>query len=75
MLSMTTLNGLPLTWDCMVCGQERADRFISVHHRTLLGMESAFPDTRVNVRFCNDTVSCQDGAWTADRWHAGPFVA
>lgn len=60
------------SWDCMVCGDNRPDRFISVHRRPLQGMESAFPETRVNVRFCNDRKACQDEAWNADRWMAAP---
>lgn len=59
-------------WDCMACGEERPDRFISVHHRPIKGLEDKFPETRVNVRFCNDRVACQEQAWTADRWSAAP---
>lgn len=58
------------TWTCMVCGAERPDAAISVAHRPLKGMESAFIlGTRVNVRYCNDNPECvatanEPGPWT-----------
>lgn len=65
-----TMNALFATWDCMVCHEERPERFISVQHRPMKGMEEGFPDTRVNVRFCNDRVGCVQGAWANGRFHA-----
>jgi hypothetical protein len=57
-----------LTWTCMVCKDERPDRFISVAHRHLRGMEGRFPETRVNVRFCNDRVECIEKATRTGVW-------
>jgi len=47
-----------MSWLCMVCGDERPDRFISVHTET---GGSRFVVT-VNVRYCNDRGACQSGA-------------
>lgn len=57
-----------LTWPCMVCGDERPDRAISVWHRQVKGAENRFPGIRFNVRYCNDRISCatvasQPGVW------------
>lgn len=49
-----------LTWTCHVCGEERPDRLISVFTR-----ERMWPGGvrfRENVRYCNDRMTCQDGA-------------
>ena len=47
------------TWKCHVCGEERPDHFISVHHndRTYQGLR-----LRENVRYCNDREGCRRGA-------------
>lgn len=47
-----------LTWRCMVCGDERPDRLISV-----LKVAGSGPvDVTVNVRYCNDRGACHLGA-------------
>lgn len=53
----------PLSWTCMVCGQRRLDARISVAHVPISGMESQFPEVRINVRYCNDNNSCRNGAF------------
>lgn len=63
-----------LEWDCMVCGRTRPDAAISVTHRRLAVMPDAFPDTRVNVRHCNDDPSCISLAAVASRWGAAPVA-
>lgn len=57
-----------MTWTCMVCGDERPDALISVEHRPIPGLESMFPGTRANVRYCNDRETCINGAkeWKGD---------
>jgi hypothetical protein len=45
-----------ITWVCHVCGREREDADISVR-RFKVGEEIT-----VNVRYCNDTQACYDGA-------------
>lgn len=50
-----------LTWTCMVCGAERPDHKISV-----VSKEGELGNTRatwkVNVRYCNDSDECFQGA-------------
>jgi hypothetical protein len=44
-----------MTWRCDICHRERLDAFIDVAHRPLRGLEDGFPDTRFNLKFCNDS--------------------
>lgn len=44
-----------LTWTCHVCGDERPDRFISVH-KSLYRMNGI--PVQENIRFCNDRPAC-----------------
>lgn len=46
-------------WTCHVCKRERADPFISVRQFTVA--EEPVPVV-VNVRYCNDTDACYEGA-------------
>jgi hypothetical protein len=50
----------------MICGETRPDAKISVEHRPVKGAADAFPETRVNVRYCNDRKECTDKARV---WH------
>jgi hypothetical protein len=55
-----------LTWTCHVCGRERPDDRISVHHVTIdNGKNDGIPIT-ANVRYCNDRQSCYVGAEEVD---------
>lgn len=56
------------TWSCMVCHVDRPDAAISVAHRPAKGLESWFPDTHVNVRYCNDKVACASVARATGPW-------
>ena len=47
-----------MTWTCMVCKKERPDAKIEVAYRPMRGLENLFPETRVNVRYCNDNLDC-----------------
>ena len=51
-----------LTWKCHACGDERPDSKVSVAHVPLPGLENAFPETRQNVRYCNDRPACAEKA-------------
>lgn len=53
-----------MTWTCMICRKERPDAQISVAHRPFRG----FPDTQVNVRYCNDDQDCIDQATAEGVW-------
>lgn len=57
-----------MTWTCMICRKERPDAKVSVAHRPLEGREGQFPDTRVNVRYCNDDQDCIDQATAEGVW-------
>ena len=50
----------PLTWSCHVCKRERPDALISVRTFTFDNGDG-IPVT-ANVRYCNDTPACYDGA-------------
>lgn len=61
-----------MTWRCDICRQERPDNKIDVAYRPLRGLEDAFPDTRFNLKFCNDNYDCiaqahGPGPWPPDR--------
>lgn len=60
-----------MTWTCMVCGEERPDEKISVFPRPIKGMEQSFPDSRTNVRFCNDRLECLEWAAAPGPWRGG----
>lgn len=49
-------------WKCQVCGKQRPDLNISVVYVPMAGMERAYPETRWNVRYCNDRPKCFVGA-------------
>jgi hypothetical protein len=56
-------NSYPLTWSCMVCGEERPDQFISVHKKSItLGQVTV----TMNIRYCNDRPKCLTGAMTKE---------
>lgn len=50
-----------LSWTCHVCGEERPDALIAVHH-----VYKMIPNTdatiTANVRFCSDRAECHNGA-------------
>lgn len=48
------------TWKCGVCGKERDDEDISVLTYPLEGFDPGTAE--VNLKYCNDTQSCIDGA-------------
>lgn len=50
-----------LTWTCHICGAERPDEKISVHHRPLPGKLGEWGG-RENIRYCNDDYRCYLGA-------------
>jgi len=52
---------MALTWTCHVCGEDRPDERISVHHRDekLAGQTVA-----TNIRYCNDRSACIEGVQT-----------
>lgn len=47
-----------LEWPCGVCGAVRPDNKIDVAYRPLRGLEADFPDTRFNLKYCNDNYDC-----------------
>lgn len=49
-----------LTWTCHVCGDERPDRFISVHKAQNVSPSGI--SFQVNTRYCNDRAQCAAGA-------------
>lgn len=56
----------PGSWTCMVCGDERPDRFIDVYKIPLdLGRRRGI-DATINVRFCADRPACLEGAMQFD---------
>lgn len=57
-----------MTFTCMICGDERPNDMISVAYRPLRGLESQFPDARVNLRYCNDRVNCTATAHGPGPW-------
>jgi len=57
---MTGLGPGEGTWKCHVCGRERPDALISVH-KNERELAPGSPGTE-NVRDCNDSPSCIDGA-------------
>lgn len=69
------LDPATMTWTCMVCREERPDAQISVAHRQVRGMESRFPDTRWNVRYCNDRPHCAAVAQAPGVWIGAYAVA
>jgi hypothetical protein len=51
-----------LTWKCDICHRERPDDKISVHHVDI-GSPNLPPRTMIrNVKYCNDTLACCQGA-------------
>jgi hypothetical protein len=56
--------GERLEWSCMICRRTRPDRAISVTYRPIQGLEEMFPDSRINVRHCNDNSDCVKAAET-----------
>lgn len=54
----------------MVCHDDRPDAKISVQHRPIPRAEDMFPETRVNVAYCNDRQACTNVAR-----QTGPFPA
>lgn len=53
-----------ITWTCLVCGDDRPDRLISVHTTEIAYPIPGRPDYSItqNVRFCNDRPACVAGA-------------
>lgn len=62
-----------MTWTCMVCGDERPDSAISVAYRPtpFPELQERAPDSRVNVRYCNDRPECAGTATTEGPWPLG----
>lgn len=56
------------TWKCDICGAERPDACIDVRHRPLKGFEASFPDTRFNLKYCNDNLDCITAAHEDTPW-------
>ncbi len=48
-----------LTWKCHICGETRPDDKISVLTKT---NDPSSPTIQQNIRYCNDNLSCIDGA-------------
>lgn len=56
---------VPITWTCHVCGKRRPDDKIAVLHRDMSARLKLAPGTaHENIRHCNDTQACIDGAKT-----------
>jgi hypothetical protein len=53
-----------LTWRCDICQRERPDARISVHKVDQTPARSNLPAWTVtrNVKYCNDTPACKEGA-------------
>ena len=52
-------------WTCHVCGENRPERFVSVHKRDNSEKYSMSPGTFVeNIRYCNDKHKCIKGSRT-----------
>ena len=53
------------SWTCHVCGENRPDRFVSVHKRDISEKYNLPAGTFMeNIRYCNDDESCIEGAKT-----------
>ena len=55
-------------WSCMVCGEQRADKYIGVAHRPIPGSEDLFPQAHINVRYCTDREECTVKANAKGPW-------
>ena len=48
-----------LTWRCRICKEERPDERIDVITYPMKGL----PGAEINLKYCNDNVSCIDAAY------------
>ena len=54
---------LDLIWSCHVCGKQRPDAQISVlSHDTSLAYGFSLGTMQQNIRYCNDSPRCIEGA-------------
>ncbi len=64
--------GLPITWTCHICKQERPDEFISVVvHDNSTDYDLPEGAWQSNVRYCNDNEDCAKKAADPDYPHHG----
>jgi len=61
-----------LTWTCHICGQERPDDKISVLTKKLIMNGGVIADE--NIRYCNDSAACIEGATVFSFWKNIPYV-
>ncbi len=62
-----------LSWTCMVCDEERQDKFISVDSRQL--MSPVGIEFTCNVRYCNDRPECKTGTKKHKLFELGTEIA
>lgn len=58
------------SWDCWVCNKKRPDKFISVivHDISLEKLCDQEGKIKVNVKYCNDNITCIESAKIKDMW-------
>ena len=59
---MNPFTGEILEFTCMICGEWRLDKFISVLTKPFLWHTDGSVIGEENIRYCNDKIECSKGA-------------